>query len=177
MTYDPIVYWIGRGPTYERRLAPGLQDAQERVLAPILARLDYASVLDAGCGYGRLGALLRDDASYTGIDVSPHLLAAAAKRIPGGEFIETTMLDFRTRRRWDLVACLQVLMHVPRADIEATVARLLSLSRRWVVTCDWTPTRAGDRFGNFAHDYPALFGEHVAESHRVGAQTIYVLRK
>lgn len=177
--YDPVVYWRKRGPTYEQRLAPGLQDEQERVLLPILAALDFRSVLDVGCGYGRLAeklAAIRPEMAYTGIDVSPDLLGRAKARHPAGEYIESSIADFSTRRKWDLVLCVQVLMHIPPSDVQAVTDKLLRASRRYVVTCDWTkPRERKVGASSFLHDYRALLSPTRVVP--VGLQSVFVVER
>lgn len=179
MSYDPVTYWRQRGPTYERNLRPGLQDEQETVLLPLLAALDFRTVLDVGCGYGRLAeklAEIRPDMVYTGVDVSPDLLAAARARHPQGEYIESSIADFSPRRKWDLVLCVQVLMHIPPTDVGAVTEKLLRAARKYVVTCDWTKPQAR-RIGSssFLHDYRALLAPDLVVP--VGLQSVFVVEK
>lgn len=83
-------------------------------------------VLDAGCGNGRLARFLAERGlalDYTGIDVSPALLAAARGALSGQPDLTLTLLeaDFLLRPgrlpagSFDLVALFGVLHHVPGA--------------------------------------------------------------
>lgn len=91
-----------------------------------------SEVLDIGCGDLEI---VRDIefSSYTGMDISSSALRAARGKRPDWGFVDgnpmTTQVD-----RHDLVLCLDVLIHQPTyADYIALVARLLSLSRNFIV--------------------------------------------
>jgi SAM-dependent methyltransferase len=65
------------------------------VLAQIGVRCDSA-VLDVGCGQGDLYAFLRArgfSGQYTGIDLSPELVASACERFPAGSFVLGDVLE------------------------------------------------------------------------------------
>lgn len=172
MTYDPLTYWRARGQTFAE---------QELAIVDLLSSLEFESVLDVGCGPGRLASLIRGirpTATYTGIDVSRHVLRLAEVRWPGGEFVQTTLAGFRPRgRKWDLVIASEVLMHVPPADLARSVALLRSMSSRHVVTLDWTAPGHGASH-NFRHDYRAAFasaGLRLLSSRPLGRQTLHGL--
>jgi trans-aconitate methyltransferase len=183
-TYDPVHYWQTRGETYEAKFRAERYRDQEAALIETLEALPTPrSVLEVGCGFGRIGALVRDlwpDARYMGLDLSPVMLASARERLPDGEFRESALADFRPGfRRWDVVLAVEFLMHVPPGDIEAAVGRLLGLARRAVVSCDWTiPARRSPAGHNFLHDYHALYavaGPRMVGTRDVGLQTIFTV--
>lgn len=161
MTYDPVAYWRERGESYEAKFTPALYAEQEVAIAALLSRIEYSSVLEVGCGFGRIGAIaqaIRPFASYTGIDLSTAMLASAATRVDG-ELVESSLLDFQTAgRRFDLVIAVEVLMHVPPDELERTVRKLLRLTGRHLVTVDWTTPlpRKKTAAHNFLHDYAVL---------------------
>lgn len=161
IAYDPASYWRQRGETYEAKFREEHYRAQEQALVNVLVGFDFGSVLEVGCGFGRIGELvagLRPDATYTGIDLSPAMLEGARARVPGAELVESSLLDFKPGRDYDLVLAVEVLMHVPPVDIERSVRKLLSLTGRNLVTLDWTTPlpRKKTSAHNFLHDYPAL---------------------
>lgn len=66
--------------TYTRRAAGGENVHGE---ADCLERLGPASVLDAGCGTGRVGReLARRGVDVVGVDIDPHMLATARRTAP-----------------------------------------------------------------------------------------------
>ena len=179
MTYDPVPYWLTRGASYERRFVPARYAAQEAALVGVLDELEYDTVLEVGCGFGRIGALvksLRPDVAYTGIDISPDLIQSARTRVPDGEFYGVTLSDFDPGgRTFDLVIAAEVLMHIPTRSVGRAIDKMHALSSRHIVTVDWTePVERKVGPHNFLHDYRAL-GASVRVP--VGAQTIHVVTK
>ncbi len=79
------------------------------------------SLLDVGCGEGRLGRFLLDhDAieSYAGVDFSEELLAIASE-LTAGEFYRREISQagaLDDLGRFDVVASLAVMQHIPGAD-------------------------------------------------------------
>lgn len=78
-----------------------------------------ASILDVGCGNGRLLLALSKKAKYTGIDNSKKLLEEAQKAHPEANFIET---DITVPKIWkhlpqyDYIYCIAVMHHLPTKE-------------------------------------------------------------
>lgn len=167
-------YWREQGRTYERdfRRTPAFVAQENRLLA-VLDGLRFDSVLDVGCGFGRLGRLILDrfpHVVYTGLDVSPHQIDAARRRIPEGSFMTGSLLDYAGPGA-DLVLAAEVLMHLLPTDVGSAVDRLRRLASRHVVTVDWTEPVSGKIDPhNFLHDYTAL---GLLPLERVGLQSIH----
>lgn len=87
--------------------------------AALFARRGYVggTVLDLGCGTGRLGAALGEGFDCTGFDLSPKMLDRAAAR---GYTVERVDLLDGLRRtppaRFDYVVALSALYHLPAID-------------------------------------------------------------
>ena len=182
MSYDPVQHWREEGTTYLRDFPGGPAfELQEERLRSALDDLSFHSVLEVGCGFGRITSLIWDrfgPLPITALDVSPDQIAAARRLVSRADFVETPLLDFHTALRWDLVVAVEVLMHQPPDQIAAVVRHMRSLARRYLVTVDWSPAGSMPDVvapGNFAHDYAALFGVLVHRE-RVGGQTIWVTR-
>jgi SAM-dependent methyltransferase len=167
MTYDPVTYWRERGKQYEAKFVRSPKFAvQEAAILGLLARLKFTSVLEIGCGFGRIGSLIvaaRPDISYVGVEVSPDMIASAQQKMPKAELCEATLDDFDPAgRQWDLVIAVETLMHLrPGAEITAAVAKMRDLSKRHIVTLDWSyPLAPTVKIAehNFLHDYRELFG-------------------
>ena len=168
MTFSPEAYWLEHGPTDQRGHAK-----QEAALRKVLASLPFGSVLEVGCGNGRITKMVP---SATVIDISPDRVEATTHRFPDTEGIVSSLQDFDTDRQWDLVIAVEVLMHIPPAQIEQACDKLLALSNRWVVTCDWTqPLRRPIAEHNWLHPYAELL--RPTRSIPVGLQTIHVIEK
>ncbi|HKE96166.1 MAG TPA: methyltransferase [Povalibacter sp.] len=87
--------------------------------------LPVRRILDAGCGLGLMRApLLRQfpRAAYTGIEVSEHL----CKRFG---WTQASLATWRTRGRFDLVLCYDVLQYLPERDAARAMANLGRLCR------------------------------------------------
>jgi SAM-dependent methyltransferase len=72
----------------------------------------YASVLDIGCGYGRVASMFCEEGyAYTGIDVSDVAIKAARKNEPRGSYMVGSSMDAGFARHFDLVCVLYVFVH------------------------------------------------------------------
>lgn len=83
------------------------------------------SVLDAGCGSGLWKrALQRIDSSivYTGIDSSAYLCRRYG-------WTQSSIADFASRRRYDLVVCQDVMQYLAAGEVERGLAALARVCR------------------------------------------------
>lgn len=180
MSTLPPDYWAG----HERRVDMAAYAPQHDAIAAVLRELEWESVLDLGCGFGRMGMLvkeMRPKASYTGVDITPSLLASARRHLPDAEFKDGDVLDVKLgQRKWDLVMAVELLVHLRDDDAAAAVDRMKRWSRAHVVSCDWYVPGAADGESSFMHDYPALYGSSLEREVPVGEdpfwsrQTIFV---
>ncbi|HEX9139278.1 MAG TPA: class I SAM-dependent methyltransferase [Steroidobacteraceae bacterium] len=118
----------------------------------IAACVDYVglpvrSILDAGCGVGLLRAPLRRHfrrAEYTGLDASRYLCQRYGWRLG-------TIQGLRTRERFDLAVCYDVLQYLDTAAAGRAIASLTRVCRGalyfgaltaedWRQNCDRTRT-------------------------------------
>lgn len=178
--YDPKEFWHDTGRAYWRTgIAPSSEHVrQEALLRTILREIEFQSVLDVGCGGGRLGRLIHDvnpDVQYTGIDISDQALMVARSYLPDAELEQTTLSAFKTRgRHWDLVLTCEVLLHIPPEDIEFAVSKLRKmgdqvLAVEWIIRGEAPPEIAP---WNWPHDYEALgLGQPIAYT---GEQGIFL---
>ncbi len=120
--------------------------------------LPVTRILDAGCGVGLLRApLLRalKRAQYTGLEYSDYLCRRYGWR-------QGSVETFRTRERFDLVICYDVMQYLPAAQARRAIANLARLCRGalyfgaltredWRDNCDQTRTDriAGLRAGGW----------------------------
>ena len=87
--------------------------------------LPVARILDAGCGVGLLRTpLLRElkRASYTGLEFSDYLCKRYGWR-------RGSIESFRTRERFDLVICYDVLQYLSAAQARRAIANIARLCR------------------------------------------------
>lgn len=157
MTYDPVAYWTDRGVHFAEE-HPENWNAEDPALSVLLGVLDFSTVLDLGCGFGRVAASInriKPDAVYTGVDVSPDLVATTQKRFPGKEVICHDLATFETERHWDLVLAISVLGHLRPTDVGVVLNRMRHWATKDIVVMDWDDTGNSTAY-QYAHDYRAL---------------------
>jgi len=61
--YDPREYWLKRGEVFSDENLYHKQEyrSQEKTLLHYLSRLNFSSVFEFGCGFGRITRLLLDN--------------------------------------------------------------------------------------------------------------------
>ncbi len=81
------------------------------------------TVLDLGCGNGRLYQIFADlPISYIGIDQSEELLVIARKQFQKGKFIHGSMLSTPLPdKSVDVIFCIAALQHIPGRDFQVKV--------------------------------------------------------
>jgi len=87
---------------------------------------DIDSVLDLGCGNGRLLAGLTN-AKYIGVDGSAGLIAEAKKNYPGKKFVQADILTLNTPQQFNVIFMLSVLNHFPKKYHEEIVKKVSSI--------------------------------------------------
>lgn len=178
-SYDPIPFWTEEGKTYYDRFrrTEAFVEQEEALIELFLNRLwglpTLPRVLEAGCGFGRIGDLLFrsiGDLYYLGFDLSEDQLQRARKLVPYGTFVQSTIDDFPFGDAlFDLVLAVEVLMHVKPEDLERTVNKLRTYGP--LITVDWTePVEGPVAQWNFIHDYEAVGLKPIR---KVGKQTIF----
>ena len=122
------------------------QDAPEDIYALLRAHFAPGPTADVGCGAGRDTAWLAANGfEARGFDASPGLLAQARAAHPSLRFDEAALPELAgiERGAYRNVLCETVIMHLPAAQIGASVRSLLALLQRggtlylsWRVTDD-----------------------------------------
>lgn len=157
---DSAVYWAERGRTFESELYhDGSWGAETPEVLALLERLRFASVLDVGCGFGRMALpLIRryPDVAYTGLDVSPDLVNGARRNLPSAaELVCVDLRTWVTERRWDLVLAISCLSHLRPDEVGPILARLRAAAVHDLIVVDWDETGRSTEY-QFAHDWRAL---------------------
>lgn len=83
------------------------------------------NVIDLGCGLGFWRESLarhHPEASYTGVEVSPYVCEELG-------WTQGSVVDFKSRRKFDLVICQGVLQYLSDEDCRAAIANLAGLCR------------------------------------------------
>ena len=95
---------VPRGFTYDERWQ-GLADSGQNIHgeADFISGLKPASVLDAGCGTGRVAIeLVRRGIDCVGVDLDREMLAAASQKAPTLDWVEADLKDFNLGRTFDI---------------------------------------------------------------------------
>ncbi len=110
--------------TYDRRAADGKNVHGE---ADFVQRFNPASVLDAGCGTGRVGReLARRGIEVTGVDIDPEMLATARRKSPGVDWRLADLADVDLGRSFDAIVMAGNVMIFLAAETEAAVVANLA---------------------------------------------------
>ena len=116
-----------RGDDYDARFAAlERSGADVHGEANFVAALGPASVLDAGCGTGRVAIeLARRGVDVVGVDLDPAMLAAARRKAPGLAWVLGDLATARLGRRFDaVVAAGNVMIFLSPGTEAAVVANL-----------------------------------------------------
>lgn len=118
---------VRRGADYDRRFADlAATGADVHGEARFVASFRPRSVLDAGCGTGRVAIeLARRGVDVFGVDLDPAMLEAARGKAPELAWIEADLATVDLRRVFDVVAMAgNVLLFVAPGTEDAVVARM-----------------------------------------------------
>lgn len=101
-----------------------------------------AKVMDFGCGDGRVAIPLSAMGyEVTGVDASPHMLAALTQRDPDLTTFQSDGSDFGKhlgRRKFDAVYCLAVLIHHSYETAQQLIGQLRAVVKKGgILALDW----------------------------------------
>jgi len=166
--YKPEKYWLKRGKVYRKRFQNSeATQNQEKKLLDFLNQIKFETVLEFGCGFGRISKLMLDNfqiKQYKGFDLSPHQIDSAIKlceKFSNASFEVKKMQDFNSDKKFDLVIGAEVLMHVPPTEINDVTFKLSGFAKNHVVNIDWyVDTPPKKRIANphdFLHQYEKIY--------------------
>ncbi len=99
------------------------------VIRAHVAARDALTVLEYGCGPGRLLIPFSRRATVTGVDIAPGMLETAQKHAPNAELLTVEQFDADPQRQFDIVNCYLLLQRLSPDDGLALVRRLASRVR------------------------------------------------
>ena len=145
MSYVPKEYWLEHGKNYKMNFmyADSFR-LQEKILLDYLQGITpFSTVLEVGCGFGRITKLILSNFSenreYIVTDLSADQINEAEKYVSDLRssrplrFIVSDIQSLDLKNKYDLVLASEVLMHVLPSDIERT---LRDRKRNWK-TCGY----------------------------------------
>jgi trans-aconitate methyltransferase len=177
MWYVPNEYWYERGKRYREEFRPNKKSAlQEKILLDYLINIStfssFSTVLELGCGFGRITKLLLSNfpnvQEYTAIDLSPDQIENAKEFVrPVIEtkehnpltFIVSDIQSFQNDKKYDLVISAEVLLHILPSEIEQVMNKIVNMSNEHVINIDWYQRKAPRNVAphNFIHQYEKIY--------------------
>lgn len=135
MEFTPNFYDEGWGSGWDDMKVYGPTARHtRRFIFQLLSRIQFKSVLDAGCGTGVLLSQIQKqypNIQPTGSEYSPQGLELAKKRLPNGEFHVLDLSRENLGKKFDLITCIDVLEHIP--DDRAALKNLLAMTGGYLV--------------------------------------------
>ncbi len=188
MPYIPKEFWLDRGKVYKKQFQYNERYAlQERMLIEYLRSIStFSTVLELGCGFGRITKLVLADfpeiQGYVAVDLSSYQIENAKEYVRGTivknenlQFIVSDIQSFQTDRRFDLVLLSEVLMHILPDEIVDVMAKIVGLAKRHIINVDMYEENfiPGEDWC-FIHPYLAIYKNMPAIS---GVNRIPIVRK
>jgi len=182
-SYDYEKYWKKRGVNYiNEDFTSELFRRQESQIIKSLKGIQFNSVLEFGCGFGRITKTIMNNFKpkrYVAFDVSPDQISNAQKLCKGVEFQQTTISKFDSDERFDLVVAVEVLMH--NKDAQGILEKMFNFSNKYVLNVN--PQRYDGILAShcFNHDYKQIYlnlskGCFI-NSVNVGTQEVHLITK
>jgi trans-aconitate methyltransferase len=187
MSYIPHEYWFSHGKTYQKEFRYNKNfELQEKILIDYLksnvSSSSFSTVLEVGCGFGRITKLLLSNfpniMEYLAIDLSPDQIENAKEwskpaegQVQNLTFLVSDIQSFQIQKKYDLVMASEVLMHILPSEIEEVMRKVVSMSNQHIVNIDWyeqqPPSKAAPH--NFIHQYEILYRNmpEVLNVHRI----------
>ena len=181
MSYNPSEYWHERGKVYQKNFRyDDNKRLQEEFIIDYLNGISgtFKSVLELGCGFGRITKLLLSNYSniteYLAVDISPHQIENAKNLLSFMNLSDKVKLDFMVSdiqslnldKKYDLVILSEVLLHILPNEIDSIIKKLLSLSNKNIINIDWYEDNPSGKHAphNFIHQYEALYKKYTDPS-------------
>ena len=165
--YNPEKYWKTRGKIYYDKFQYSkFFEKQEIALLNYLRKMNFTSILEFGCGFGRITKLILENfdvKEYHAIDISIDQIRNAKNEIgnfPTNVNFEVCNIEKTNFKNnyYDLVLGVEVLMHVQPKNIESVITKLINASKNHFVNIDFynkSITKLAPH--NFLHNYPEIF--------------------
>lgn len=138
---------------------------KKRAIESVIEKLQPASILDVGCG--DLYVMRQIDMSgveYVGLDASTVSIDSLKRESLPGEFICGDFLDVEFTRTFDLVLCMDVLIHTQDiVEYRLIAEKLKSVSSEGLVVSGYAEDRPGIRGSSVVHFHESIletFGQY-----------------
>lgn len=177
-SYNPTDYWIQQGRTYKQRFKYNKEfRLQEKMLSAYLKNISpkFKSVLEIGCGFGRITKLVlstqSDIKKYLAIDLSPHQISNARQYVRSGiddtklkhvdlSFVVSNIQSLPLDEKYDLVLASEVLLHILPSEIKEVMTKLVDLSSIHIINIDYYQEKTTQLAShNFLHQYEKIYND------------------
>lgn len=193
MKYEPKKYWNGRGKSFLKGLY-FLRSSErfktyfiynpflKHLLRKEIKRIKPRTLLEVGCGPGRLFNLYKGIPEVCCVDFSPTMLKRAGDLIKkrGYENIKLHQMEAQnlgfTEDQFDIVITSNVLLHIPPESIEDAISEIVRVSNGYIVSVEYftdkgNPSAEQDNQKDreeeikycFLHNYQDLFRNKKAQ--------------
>jgi SAM-dependent methyltransferase len=163
-------YWTARGRSYIREAFPNAYHRlQEEFLVNVLraAHVPFGSILELGCGFGRITRRLAEafpDARIVATDLSPEQLNHARRYCEPHRNVEFHRFDFYSGEplpvpECDLALAIEVFLHHPEDALRNLLARLVPAAKL-IANIDWSEHWPWPRPEHvWVHDYSSIYAD------------------
>ena len=173
MSYIPREYWLEKGKVYKKEFQYNKKfKLQEQTLTEYLKRnVSFSSVLEVGCGFGRITKILLSNfpeiTKYVAVDLSPEQIENAKNHVTGAdkrgvlEFVVSDIQSLEINSKYDIIIAPEVLLHILPSEIKEIIGKLVVWSKRNVVNIDWYEDVPSVEAAphNFIHEYEKIYRE------------------
>jgi len=141
------MYKAGEEQGFDTWEQENLMTMDNQLTLDVLSYIDVKSILDLGCGKGKIGAYIakHTNSFYTGVDISGTVVKLAEHRNENHNFIEMNINDINelkgllSKRVYDLIILKDVLAYCSNWK---EIIRLCKLSAHYVYVCQYIPSDA-----------------------------------
>lgn len=165
--YNPREYWLARGKVYKEQFKydPEKQLQEDVLLGYLKDMLPFQTVLEIGCGFGRISNLVLSNfpaiQEYVATDMSPDQLETAKGFVKSDKirFIESDIQSLQLDKKYDLVIAVSVLLHILPGEITQAIDKMASFSKRHIINVDYYEEGKIQQVAshNFMHPYEAVY--------------------
>lgn len=170
--YDPKSFWYHHG----EKIPPSVYDSGNKLkkkqmiskaLIGLFKTLEFKTILEYGCGFEFHTKVVLDNFKvddFVAFDLSPHRLIEAkiVCKNYSVDFQTSTIEDFKTDTKFDLVFSVGVLNHVRPEHIEPIIKKLMGFAKKDFVFANqpFDPNYKIERTTHsYRHNYKQIFQE------------------
>jgi len=173
-------FWESRAEDMHEKWGSETNDYQ--VIGQIIDELNVKSLIDFGCGSGRLFNLYlqKNISNVTGIEISSKSIEIAKKHaFDRVNFLCGDILQLNIEDNYDLIISNRTLEHIAPERIEKVISKLCSLSSAIYIN-EFTDSDYVQSFYSFNHKYLEIFGKYnyfISKQGNIGNQTFFLFKR